>query len=113
MALQYEVFDGLNEKLPEIPAGSVVSRRIYHNDQIKVSLLGFAPGQSLSERTPLEPAILEIWRGDGVVVLGDEAFEVGPGSWVYVGAETPHSIQAKSELVILVTLLRHETDGSR
>ena len=106
MAQSFEVFDGLIDHLPEIPAGSVVTRMIHNSARAKVTVLGFAPGQALTERSPEQPAILEVWRGDGLVVLDGEAYEVGPGSWAYIEAETPHTIQSKSEMVVLLTILK-------
>ena len=106
MAQAYEVFDGLSQQVPEIPAGSIVSRLVFTNPRLKVSVLGFAPGEKLTEGVPEEAAILEVWRGDGVVTLGDEAYEVGPGSWIFIDVGTPHTIEARGELVCLLTVLR-------
>jgi quercetin dioxygenase-like cupin family protein len=111
MTPRYEVFDGLANQMPEIPPGSVASQVIFLNDKVSVVLIGFPPGEELIETQPDRPAILEFWRGDGLVILGSEAegdaeaYEVGPGSWVYVDAGTPHQIQARTQMLMLLTLL--------
>ena len=106
----YEVFDGLAQQVPAIPAGSVVTRMVFANPHVKVMMVGFAPGEKIIEGIPEQPAILEVWRGEGVVTLGEEAFEIGAGSWVYIDAKTPHTIEARSELVCLLTLIRDGSD---
>ncbi len=105
MAQSFEVFHGLAEPMLDIPAGSVVNHIIFANDQVQVAMFGFAPGQELVGSFPAHPAIFEIWRGEGVMILDEEAYEIGPGSWVYVDGMTPHTLQARSEMVALVTLL--------
>lgn len=144
MARGFEIFDGLASQNPPIPEGSVVSRLILSNEHVKVVLVGFAPGETLSEPRPGQPAIIEVWRGEGLVTIGldrlyedgandegdddeakddlnfeeppaeqiEEVYAIGPGSWVYLDAGTPHTIESKSEMILLLTLLKGENDDN-
>lgn len=115
MALFYEVVDGLAGQMSDIPPGSIVNRLIFSNRQVEVNLVGFAPGQELSETSPVSAAILEILRGDGHVTLARqfeaEIYEISAGSWIYIERGTPHTIQSRTEMIVLVTVLRESSNG--
>ena len=97
----------LIEKLPEIPAESIVSRTIYGDEQVKAVLFGFAPGQELSEHTAASPAILHFLRGEAELALGGQPPQAaGAGTWVHLPAQLPHSVVARTEVVMLLLLLK-------
>lgn len=115
----FEIFDGLSEQVPPVPLGSVVSRTVFENARVKVVLLGFAQGEAISESSPAHPAIFEVFRGQGQMILDtrrssaedepiEEIYLVGTGSWVYVEAGTAHTLQAETELLALLTVLKTE-----
>jgi quercetin dioxygenase-like cupin family protein len=89
-----------------IAPDSIVSRLLHHDDRVKVTLFGFAAGQELSEHTASKPAILQVLAGAGTFGLGDELVEVGPGSWVHMAPNLPHTVTARTELVLLLTMLK-------
>jgi len=96
----------LNESLPAIPADSIVSRTLYGDEQIKAVLFGFAAGQELSEHTAATPAVLHILRGEADLTLAGERRVAGPGTWVRMPARLPHALVARTELVMLLLLLK-------
>lgn len=96
----------LFEKLPEITADTIVSRTIYGDTQIKVTLFGFAPGQELSEHTASTPAIIHILQGEATLTLGGETKAAGPGTWVRMPAGLPHALAAKTPVIMLLTMLK-------
>ena len=69
-------------------------------------LFGFAPGQSLSEHTASKPAILYFVEGEAALTLGDEEQTAGAGSFVHMAANLPHSVLAKTRVVMLLLLLK-------
>jgi len=93
------------------PPDSIVSRQVHADDSVKVTLFGFAAGQELSEHTASKPAILQVIAGQGTFGLGDQVVEVGPGSWVHMAANMPHTVTARSELVLLLTMLKGAPAG--
>ena len=89
----------------DIAAESIVSRTIYKDDKLRVILFGFAPGETLSEHTSSFPAILHFLEGEAALTLGDEALEAGPGTWVHMAANLPHSVEAQTEVRMLLTMI--------
>lgn len=96
----------LSERLETIPEDSILSHTLYVDDTVRVTLFGFAPGQQLTEHTAAKPAVLHVLRGEGLFHLGEEEHEVGAGSWAQMPSNLPHSISAKSELHMLLYLLK-------
>ena len=101
----YLHFANLLEALPEIPPDSIVSRTIHADEWVKVILFGFASGQELSEHTAAKPAILHFLQGEARLILGEDAFDVAGETWVHMPPQLPHSIEARTELVMLLLLL--------
>jgi quercetin dioxygenase-like cupin family protein len=102
----YEFIANLAESLPEIPADSIVSRTLYTGDDVKAVLFGFAAGQELSEHTASQPATLVFLQGEADLTLGDEPQSAQAGSWVHMPPRLPHSVRAKTEVVMLLLLIR-------
>ena len=89
----------------QLPEESILSRNVYGDDQVKVTLFGFAPGQELTEHTAARPAILHFLDGEADLVLGKETMEARAGTWVRMAAHLPHSIRARTSLLMLLILL--------
>ncbi len=92
-------------QLPEIPPDSIVSRTFYSDQSMKAILFGFAAGQELSEHTAARPAILHFLQGQARLTLGDYATSAGPGAWVHMPPNLPHSIYAETVVVMLLYLV--------
>jgi quercetin dioxygenase-like cupin family protein len=91
--------------LPEITADSIVSRTFYSDKQLKAVLFGFAAGQELSEHTSAHPAVLHFLAGEATLTLGEETIAARPGTWAHMPARLPHSITAKTAVIMLLLLL--------
>ena len=92
-------------KTVEIPQNGTLSRTVYRDDQVKIVLFGFAAGQELSQHTASVPAIIEVLQGDARVTLDTDEKELSAGSWVYMEAKLPHAIYARTDVVMLLTML--------
>jgi len=99
-------FQNLNAEISQISPDSIISRTLLNNDRLKVVLFGFAQGQELSEHTASMPAIIHILQGEAQLVLGGEHKQASPGSWAYMPADLPHSVYAKSTLIMLLLMLK-------
>lgn len=106
MNLPYTHLNDLISQLPEIPADSIVSRTLYSDERLKVVLFGFAPGQELSEHTASQPALIHILDGEATLTLGDDTHDATGGTWVHMTPNLPHSLQAKTAVKMLLTLLK-------
>jgi quercetin dioxygenase-like cupin family protein len=101
----YSLIADLADLLPEISADTIVSRSVYQDDQLKAILFGFAAGQELSEHTAARPAILHFLKGDAELTLGKDSSVARPGTWAHMEAHLPHSILAKTEVIMLLLML--------
>lgn len=106
MATGYSLHQNLTAMLGEIPADSILSRTVHNDEQIKVTLFGFAPGQELSEHTASVSAIIEILEGTAKVTLGEDRVEAEAGFWVHMPANLVHSVLAVSKVVMLLTMVK-------
>ena len=106
MTSPYTYLDLLTS-LPEITADTIVSRTIFSDDQMKAVLFGFAAGQELSEHTAAMPAVIHIVTGEARLTLGGDSVEQAKaGAWIHMPANLPHSVFAKTPVVMLLLLLK-------
>ncbi len=89
----------------QIPKDGILSRTIHSDDYAKVLLFGFAAGQELSQHTAAVPAMLQIIQGEARISFDGTIHEMAPGSFAYMEAKLPHSVYAKTDLVMLLTML--------
>jgi quercetin dioxygenase-like cupin family protein len=101
----YFYINDLITELPEIPANSIVSKALYKDSKLSLTLFGFATGQELSEHTAATTAILHFLQGEADVTLGNETKPAGPGTWIYMPPHMPHTIFAKTPVTMLLILL--------
>ena len=106
MTQTYSFIADLAAQIPDIPADSIISRTVYSDEAVKAVLFGFAAGQELSEHTASSPAILHFVKGEARLTLGGDSMEAGAGTWAHVPPNLPHSILAKTPVVMLLLLLK-------
>ncbi|KAA3642201.1 MAG: cupin [Chloroflexi bacterium] len=90
----------------DIPKEGILTRSLHNDDQTKVILFAFDTDQELSEHTASMPAILHIVKGDADLTLGEDSKAAQAGTWVHMPANLPHSVMAKTPLVMLLYLLK-------
>ena len=106
MATPFTKFADLAAEV-EPPSDGTLSRTLFQDDNLKVVLFGFAAGQELSEHTASTPAIMHFLRGEADVTLGAENTRAQAGTWIHMTAQLPHSIRAKTPVVMLLLLLKN------
>lgn len=90
----------------EMPQDGTLSRTIFQDAQMKAVLFSFSAGQELSEHTASVPAVMHFLLGEADVTLGSEQQAAKPGTWIHMDARLPHSIRAKTPVVMLLLLLK-------
>ncbi|MBM4423663.1 MAG: cupin domain-containing protein [Chloroflexi bacterium] len=96
----------LSAQMQEIAPDSIISRTIHNDDKMKAVLFGFAAGQELSEHTASVPAVIHILSGEARLTLGSDAMDAHPGTWVRMTANLPHSVRAKTPVIMLLLMLK-------
>jgi quercetin dioxygenase-like cupin family protein len=102
----YAYIADLQQQISPIPADSIVSRTIHSDDDVKVILFGFAAGQELSEHTAAMPAMLYFVQGEADLTLGQDSLTAQAGTWAQMPPHLPHSIVAKTPVVMLLLLFK-------
>jgi quercetin dioxygenase-like cupin family protein len=105
MAEKYTYISDLSELITDIPTDSILSRTFFENENAKVIQFGFAKGQELSEHTASKPAVLHFLAGEAEVTLGDDPVTAQEGTWIHMPANLPHSVVAKTPVVMLLMLI--------
>jgi quercetin dioxygenase-like cupin family protein len=106
MTQTYDFIANLADLATDIPADSIISRTFHEDDRLKVIFFGFAEGQELSEHTASQPAMLQFLEGQAQLTLGEDELLAKAGTWVHMPARLPHSVKAKSKLLMLLTLYK-------
>jgi quercetin dioxygenase-like cupin family protein len=96
-----DIVDAVN-----IQSGSVVSKVIHRDDQVNVTVFGFDAGQELSEHRAARAAVVQVITGRLRFTADGEALDAGPGFWLHMTPDTPHSLIAAEPTIMVLTLLR-------
>lgn len=88
---------------PESGKQSIV---VLDDAKTKVVLFAFAAGSGLTEHIAPLPAIIQIINGEADLTVGDESVAGKAGTWIHMAAKTPHSIEAETPVLMLLTLLK-------
>jgi len=103
---EYNIIDNLENKIDNIPPESIVSRTIHNDNNLKVTLFGFAENQELSEHTASQPAVIYILKGKVDISLGGNEYIGNSGTWIHMPPNLPHSIHARSETLMVLYLIK-------
>lgn len=103
--LQHFFTPNLSDLIGDAPPQSIVSRTFYEDERMKAILFGFAAGQELSEHTAARPAILHFIQGEAELTLGEQRMSVSAGAWAHMPPRLPHSIVAKTRVIMLLMLV--------
>ncbi|MCC6369244.1 MAG: cupin domain-containing protein [Bryobacterales bacterium] len=91
----------------QVPEQSILSSTLQNDDLSKVILFRFAAGQELSAHTAPFPAMIQIISGEVTLRLGEDVKEASGGAFAYMPPRLEHGIHAKTEAVMLLTLLKN------
>jgi quercetin dioxygenase-like cupin family protein len=86
---------------------SILSKTLQNDERSKVILFSFAPGQELSAHTAPFPAMLYFAKGEAELKLGEEERQVTDGAFAYMPAYLEHGIKAKTQVVMLLIMLKN------
>ncbi len=101
----YQYIENLLDSEQQLPSDSILSRTLMQNEDMRVILFQFAPGQELSEHTSSKPAVLQFLSGTAQVTLGQDSKTAGPNTFVYMQPHLPHSIVAETPVSMLLVMI--------
>ena len=89
-----------------IQAGAVVSKVIYRDELLDVTVFGFDASEGLTEHQASRATIVQVLEGKMRFTVDGQEQEMRPGSWVHMVTGAPHSLVAEEPTVMLLILLR-------
>ncbi len=104
----YFLIDQLTALAGDIPQDGILSRTVYSDDHLKAVLFAFDSGQSLSEHTASQAAVLHFLQGEAELTLGGAVHAAAAGTWVHMPPQLPHSVTARTPLIMLLLLLKDD-----
>jgi len=90
----------------DIQPGAVVSKVIYRDEGLDVTVFGFDARQELTEHSAARAAMVQVITGRLRFTADGEEFDAGPGFWLHMAPDTPHSLVATEPTIMLLTLVR-------
>ena len=112
--MDYTFIEDLAERAAELskeghPTKHVQGRAVFTDEHMKVLVFPFEEGQKLDEHDSPHPAVLHFVEGEADVTLGDDAKLARAGTWIHMPPRLPHSIHAKTPVLMLLIILRSVT----
>jgi len=105
MSDNYVFLEDLRAHAP-LPENGILSRTLHGDERSKVIQFIFAPGQELSAHTAPFPALLYFAQGEAEVRLGADVRDAREGSLAYMPPLLEHGIKAKTEVVMLLVMIK-------
>lgn len=102
----YTIISNLSTTIENVLSDSIISRTVYKDEQFKAVMFGFAPGQSLSEHTAAQTAMLHFVEGEANVTVAEEALHAVPGTWIHLAPHVRHSVYARTAVKMLLLLIQ-------
>ena len=112
MANEYTYVRDIREQA-RVPENGILSQTLHNDERTKVVLFGFAPGQELSAHTAPYPAILTFLKGEATLRLGSDLQEAIEGTFTYMTPYLEHGIKAKTEVVMLLTMVKNASAAAK
>ena len=89
----------------DIQSGAVVSKVVYRDEDMNLTVFGFDVGQELTEHQAARSAVVQVISGRLRFTADGEEIDAGPGFWLHMAPNTPHALMATEPTVMLLTLL--------
>jgi nitric oxide dioxygenase len=103
MAMTKPVIKDL-EKMMEFPKEGVFSKVLIKTNISNHTLMCLARGSDISEHTSTREAAVTVLKGKGVFVLNGKRIKLKPGVFIFMPRNAPHSLSAKEDLAIILSL---------
>lgn len=89
----------------EVPTDGTLSRVLHSDEHLRLVAFAFDAGQELTEHASARPIVVQVVSGSISFGVDDEVHTMGPRSWITLGPNVTHSLEALEPSVVLLTLL--------
>ncbi len=88
--------------------GSVVSREVFRDFNITITLFAFDTGQGLSEHTTPYEAFVTILDGIADITVGGKVYKVKTGELIHMPSNTPHALKANKQFKMILYMVKKQ-----
>lgn len=92
-----------------LPEKGILSRVLHKDENVNVTLFGFAAGEELSAHSAPTPAVLYFLEGEAELQLGADKIKAEAGSFVHMPPMLSHGISAKTGLRMLLVQIKSQS----
>ena|SRR3989338_5278381 len=82
----------------------ILSKTIVKNDSLNVTLFSMAAGTEISEHTSTKSGFVYVVEGKGIFNLAGDDIQMAEGVFIYMGANSRHSLSAEENTSFILTL---------
>ena len=104
-APNYTLFANLLDEI-ETPSDGILSKPIFTDERLRITLFGMSAGQEMSEHTTSMEAIVHFLEGEIEVTIEGNVHTAKAGTWALMSPRVPHSLRAKTASKFCLTILR-------
>lgn len=95
-------------KTMEFPKEGVFSKVLLKSAVSNYTLMCLAKGTDISEHASSREAAVTVLKGKGTFVLKGKKIKMKPGVFIFMPRNAPHSLSAREDLAILLSLFGRE-----
>lgn len=88
----------------DYPSTGIKSKILLEDANCRYTLLCLSLGKAIAEHTNPRNATVNVIEGQGIFTLAGKEISLETGVFIFIPANTPHAIQASTELTFLLTL---------
>ena len=104
--MDYTFFANLQQEFT-LPEKGILSRVLYKDEKVNVTLFGFAAGEELSAHSAPTPAVLYFLEGQAELQLGTDKMKAEAGSFVYMPPMLSHGVSSRTGLRMLQVQMKY------
>ena len=104
--MDYTFFANLQQEFT-LPEKGILSRVLYKDEKVNVTLFGFAAGEELSAHSAPTPAVLYFLEGEAELQLGTDKMKAEAGSFVYMPPMLSHGVFSRTGLRMLLVQMKN------
>ncbi|UGV41576.1 cupin domain-containing protein [Methanococcoides orientis] len=92
--------------LMQFPSEGIFSTVLAKAEDYNYTLMCLAAGTNIDEHTSTKTGVVQVLKGKGIFRLFDNDIEMKEGTFIFMPANAPHSLQADEDLAILLCLTK-------
>lgn len=104
--MDYTFFANLQQEFT-LPEKGILSRVLYKDEKVNVTLFGFVAGEELSAHSAPTPAVLYFLEGEAELQLGTDKMKAEAGSFVYMPPMLSHGVSSRTGLRMLLVQMKN------